>query len=101
MEDMDEIWKSVTSASVCDALGRICNHRAHVLDLVSPTPGKVLFGPAVTMRMLPLRDDLVDENVNSFSRLFYEAVGATRLCCTNRVMAGVPLSPDRPTPRPL
>ncbi|MBB4066335.1 RraA family protein [Gellertiella hungarica] len=77
MEDIDDIWKSVTSASVCDALGRICNHRAHVLDLVSPTPGKVLFGPAVTMRMLPLRDDLFDENVNSFSRLFYEAVGAT------------------------
>lgn len=42
MEDIDDIWKSVTSASVCDALGRICNHRAHVLDLVSPTPGKVL-----------------------------------------------------------
>ena len=41
MEDIDDIWKSVTSASVCDALGRICNHRAHVLDLVSPTPGKV------------------------------------------------------------
>lgn len=24
-----------------------------------------------------------------------------RLCCTNRVMVGLPLSPDRPTPRPL
>ena len=26
---------------------------------------------------------------------------AKRLCCTNLLMAGVPLSPDRPIPRPL
>ena len=29
------------------------------------------------------------------------ALGQRRLCCTNLLMAGVPLSPDRPIPRPL
>jgi len=29
------------------------------------------------------------------------AVARQRLCCTNRLMAEVPLSPDRPIPRPL
>ena len=27
--------------------------------------------------------------------------GTAWLCCTNLLMAGVPLSPDRPIPRPL
>jgi 4-hydroxy-4-methyl-2-oxoglutarate aldolase len=66
----------VSSASLTDALGRVSTHRAHVLDLVSPTPGRVLRGRAVTIRFVPFRQDVFDAHVNSFARLFYEAVPA-------------------------
>lgn len=46
----------VTSASLCDALGNIHDHAAHVLDLISPT-GDVLFGRCATMRFFPNRRD--------------------------------------------
>jgi 4-hydroxy-4-methyl-2-oxoglutarate aldolase len=36
-----------------DAMGRVHRHRCHMLDLVSPTPGRTLFGPAVTISYLP------------------------------------------------
>jgi hypothetical protein len=37
---------AVTSASLSDALGKLCGHSSHVLGLVSPTPDRVLFGQA-------------------------------------------------------
>lgn len=66
----------VSSAALTDALGRLSTHRAHVLDLVSPTPGRVLQGRAVTIRFVPFRQDVFDAQVNNFARLFYEAVPA-------------------------
>lgn len=66
----------VSSASLTDALGHLSTHRAHVLDLISPTPGRVLRGRAVTIRFVPFRQDVFDAQVNSFVRLFYEAVPA-------------------------
>ncbi|NEN07801.1 RraA family protein [Diaminobutyricibacter tongyongensis] len=68
--------RSVSAASLTDALGRLVDHRAHVLDLVSPTPGRVLFGQAVTIRFVPFRSDLFDESRHSFARHFYDAVPA-------------------------
>lgn len=65
----------VSSPSISDALGRLCGHRACVLDLKSPTPGRVLFGPAATIRLIPYRNDLYDAAEHSFARFFYEAVG--------------------------
>jgi regulator of RNase E activity RraA len=62
-------------AAVTDALGRVLRHRANVLDLVSPTPDRVLFGVAITIRFLPYREDLFQEDVNSFARCFYAAIG--------------------------
>jgi 4-hydroxy-4-methyl-2-oxoglutarate aldolase len=62
-------------AAVTDALGRVFHHEANVLDLVSPTPGRVLFGVAVTIRFLPYRKDLFQEEANSFARCFYAAIG--------------------------
>lgn len=62
-------------AAVSDALGRVLHHQATVLDLVSPTPGRVLFGVAVTIRFLPYREDLFQEDANSFARCFYAAIG--------------------------
>lgn len=64
----------VTSASLSDAVRRLHGHRAHVLDLVSPTR-RVLFGPAVTMAFGPLRSD-VDEASVSFVRALDAAMGA-------------------------
>ena len=49
--------EGVTAASLCDALAEIHPHRAHVLDLVTPTPGEVLFGVAATIRFFPNRAD--------------------------------------------
>lgn len=62
-------------AAVTDALGRVLHHQATVLDLVSPTPGRVLFGVAVTIRFLPYREDLFQVDANSFARCFYAAIG--------------------------
>ena len=72
----DERLRSVSTASLTDALGRLVDHRAHVLDLVSPTPGRVLFGEAATIRFVPFRSDLFDESRHSFARHFYDAVPA-------------------------
>lgn len=77
MTDLNDPRKGgVSLASLTDALGRVSTHRAHVLDLVSPTPGRVLRGRAVTIRFVPFRQDVFDAHVNSFARLFYEAVPA-------------------------
>ncbi len=49
--------EGLTSAAICDAMARRFDHRAHILDLVSPTPGEVLFGQAATIRFFPNRRD--------------------------------------------
>jgi regulator of RNase E activity RraA len=49
--------EGLTSASICDALAKRHDHRAHILDLITPTPGEVLFGQAATMRFFPNRRD--------------------------------------------
>lgn len=68
----------VTSASLTDAMDELFDHKAHVRDLISPTPGRVLFGPATTIRFVPVREDAHDEDLHSFQRLFYEAVQEPR-----------------------
>lgn len=65
----------VTCAALVDALGRRYAHRSDITDLVSPTPGRVLFGPAVTIAYVPYREDLYDPDRHSFASLFYRAVG--------------------------
>ena len=73
--DLQSLAAQVTCAAIVDAMGRAHDHRAHLLDLVSPTPGKVLFGPAVTLAYFPYRHDLQDSERHNFARLYYEAVG--------------------------
>ena len=46
-----------------------------MLDLVSPTPGKPLFGQAVTISYFPTCEATLDPDRFNFARLFYEAVG--------------------------
>ena len=73
MTDLRTRAQSFSAALLLDAVGRICRHRAHILDLISPTPGRKLFGRAVTIRYVPYRVDLADER-HSFGRYFYDAI---------------------------
>jgi regulator of RNase E activity RraA len=62
-------------ADLVDAMGRLHRHRCHVSDLVSPTPGRVLFGPAVTISYFPSCSVALDTERYNLANLFYEAVG--------------------------
>src|SRR4051812_37829462 len=53
MESLDALASRVRTADVVDAVGRLHQHRCHINDLVSPTPGRRLFGPAVTISYFP------------------------------------------------
>jgi regulator of RNase E activity RraA len=70
-------WRAeaLSAATLTDAVGGICGHRAHILDLVCPTPGRNLFGRAVTIRYVPYRADSSDDARRSFASCFYEAIG--------------------------
>ncbi|WP_405771165.1 RraA family protein [Actinacidiphila glaucinigra] len=61
-------------APLVDAMGRLHNHRAHILALSSPDSTRPLFGPAATLAYLPYRDDL-PQTGTGFGELFYQAVG--------------------------
>ena len=50
-------------------------HRCHILDLVSPTPERTLFGPAVTISYFPSCSAALDPEHYNFANLLYEAVG--------------------------
>jgi 4-hydroxy-4-methyl-2-oxoglutarate aldolase len=63
-----------SAATLTDAVARICRHRADILDLVSPTPGRKLFGRAVTIRYVPYRADLSNDDRRSFASCFYGAI---------------------------
>ncbi len=62
-------------ADLVDAMGRLHRHRCHILDLVTPTPGRVLFGPAVTISYFPSCSAAFDPERYNLANLFYEAVG--------------------------
>jgi 4-hydroxy-4-methyl-2-oxoglutarate aldolase len=62
-------------ADIVDAMGRMHRHRCHILDLVSPTPGRVLFGQAVTISYFPTCSASRDPERYNLANLFYEAVG--------------------------
>jgi 4-hydroxy-4-methyl-2-oxoglutarate aldolase len=62
-------------ADLVDAMGRRHRHRCHMLDLVSPTPGRVLFGPAVTISYFPSCSAALNPERYNFANLFYDAIG--------------------------
>jgi 4-hydroxy-4-methyl-2-oxoglutarate aldolase len=62
-------------ADLVDAMGRMHRHRCHILDLTSPTQGRVLFGPAVTISYFPSCSAALDPERYNLANLFYEAVG--------------------------
>jgi regulator of RNase E activity RraA len=69
----DDVLDRVSAASLVDAMGRVHNHRAHILSLVSPAPRR-LFGPVATIAYVPYRDDLAQTELG-FGALFHRAVG--------------------------
>jgi len=73
--DRADALRGLTCADLVDAMGRVHRHRCHVLDLVSPTPGRVLFGPAATISYYPSCSVALDPQRYNFANVFYEAVG--------------------------
>ena len=67
--------EGLAAADVVDALTKSFDHRSHVIDLVSPDPTKVLFGPAVTIGFLPVRKDMMDPHCHSLGPAIYRALG--------------------------
>jgi regulator of RNase E activity RraA len=65
----------IKAADLVDAMGRLHRHRCHIHDLVTPTPGRVLFGPAVTISFFPTCNHALDPDRYNFKALFHEAVG--------------------------
>ena len=68
------IPEEITTADLVDAMGRMHRHRCHILDLVSPTPGRRLFGAAVTISYFPTCNARLDPGTYNFANLFYQAV---------------------------
>jgi 4-hydroxy-4-methyl-2-oxoglutarate aldolase len=73
--DRVDALSGLRCADLVDAMGRSHRHRCHVLDLVSPTPGRVLFGPAATISYFPSCSAALDPQRYNFGNLFDEAVG--------------------------
>ena len=72
---MTSAIEGLKCADLVDAMGRLHRHRCHILDLVSPTPGRVLFGPAVTISYFPTCSAALDPERYNLANLFYAAVG--------------------------
>lgn len=70
-----QLAASLTCADIVDALGRRHRHRAHLRDLTSPTPGRILFGQAITISYFPSCSTSVDPGTHTFGELFEQAVG--------------------------
>jgi hypothetical protein len=64
-----------------DAMGRLHRHRCHLLDLVTPTPGRTLFGPAVTISAGKLDyDNLASARVGSNNSTGLPEGSSSRIC---------------------
>ncbi len=64
----------ISCSAIVDAVAERYQHPAHIVDLVSPTPGAVLFGPAITIQFFPTRDDHRHPAENDFAAQFYRAL---------------------------
>src|SRR5690349_24010228 len=64
--------EGLKAADLVDAMGRLHRHRCHILGLVSPTPGRILFGPAVTISYFPSCSAALHPERYNLANLFYE-----------------------------
>ncbi|MFI9613421.1 RraA family protein [Streptomyces sp. NPDC052023] len=78
MAEMDDRLKELASRvrtpDVVDAMGRMHRHRCHIDNLVTPTPGRVLLGRALTISYLPSCAESLPPERFTFTRLFHDAV---------------------------
>ena len=72
--NLKELAEGLGIADVVDAMMMTHPHRAHIIDLVSPDPGRTLIGPAVTIGFMPVRKDLMDPEKHSLVPAIYRAV---------------------------
>ena len=70
-----DLPSGIKTADVVDAMGRMHHHRCYILDMVSPTPERALFGRAVTISLFPTCNEALDPERYNFANLFYEAIG--------------------------
>lgn len=75
MPRLDDLPPNIEIADLVDAMGRLHRHRCHILDLATPSPGRILFGPAVTVSYFPTCEAARPSERYNFAKLFYEAVG--------------------------
>lgn len=73
-DSLHDLLEQVRTADLVDAMGRAHRHRCHLLDLVTPTPNRRLFGPAVTISYFPTCSAAMDPGRYNFGSLFLEAV---------------------------
>ncbi|AGZ49380.1 RraA family protein [Mycobacterium kansasii] len=71
---LTELVAGLGVADVVDAMMMTHQHRAHIIELRSPDPDRVLVGPAVTISFLPVRKDLMDPQKHSLGPAIYRAV---------------------------
>ncbi|TDE14222.1 RraA family protein [Jiangella asiatica] len=70
-----QLAASLTCADIVDALGRRHRHRAHLRNLTSPTPGRNLFGQAITISYFPSCSTCLAPATHTFGALFEQAIG--------------------------
>lgn len=70
-----DLPNNTSVTAVGDAVRRIHGHKCWIEGLVPVQPGRTAFGPAATVRFVPLRKDVFDAQQQNFGRLFYEALG--------------------------
>ncbi|OSC41916.1 RraA family protein [Mycobacterium decipiens] len=69
-----ELVNGLGVADVVDAMMMTHAHRAHIVELDSPDPKRVLIGPALTISFLPVRKDLMDPQKHSLGPAIYRAI---------------------------
>ncbi len=72
--DLKALTEGLGVADAVDAMMMTHPHRAHIIDLISPDPSRVLIGPAVTIGFLPVRKDFMDPDKHSLVPAIYRAV---------------------------
>lgn len=95
VQTVDPRLAKVRAASLSDAMRKLHPHTHHVLDLETPTPGRILFGPAATMLFAPLRADAAGSFDDGLERI--ARPGAVLVCAApgaeeSAVVGGVRLA---------
>lgn len=67
--------EGLRTADLVDAMGRRHRHHCHILNLVSPTPGRVMFGRAATISFAPSCEARLPADRFNFASAFDQAVG--------------------------